>query len=191
MRVTSRSRLREIVTDILSVLCVLAVAWNIFVTNVPSVNMLGKAIYFEARNEPFKGRVAVAAVIFNRLKNPRWSTQYPTVVDIILAGQERGKMCDFSFACDGLPEAVPTWESTVWLTRSYAEASIILFLYHATGKYLDPTGGALTYQTLEGHDGGWFGLFRKCAEIGSHKFYCDTQPAPGQSHSPQQITAAN
>ena len=58
------------------------------------------------------------------------------------------------------------------LQRSYALAGVVLGVYNMTGAYFDPTGGALTYQTVVGDDTGWFGLFDKCAVIGQHKFYC-------------------
>ena len=148
---------------------VLGILWTAYTNLIPSVHTLGQAFYFEAGNEPLRGQLAVAAVVFNRISSP----EYPkTVVAVITDGAERGRGCDFSYTCDGKPEAVKRWDSWVKLQESYALAGIVLGVYGTTGQYFDPTGGALTYQTLAGDDTGWFGKFDKCAVIGRHKFYC-------------------
>jgi spore germination cell wall hydrolase CwlJ-like protein len=121
-----------------------------------------------------RGQLAIAAVVFNRIKSP----EYPkTVVAVVTDGANRGKGCDFSYTCDGKPEAVKRWDSWFKLQASYALAGTVLGVYNTTGYYYDPTGGALTYQTVAGKDTGWFGLFNKCAVIGQHKFYCKKKAA--------------
>lgn len=155
--------------------------WIGYTSFIPSVRTLGQALYFEAGYEPLRGRLAVAAVVFNRIKDPN----YPkTVVQVLLDGAERGKGCDFSYSCDGLPEAVERWDSWFKLQASYALAGIVLGVYGTTGHYFDPTGGALTYQTLAGGDDGWFLRFDKCAVIGRHKFYCKKTTAITANVSP-------
>lgn len=154
-------------------LCTTAVVfgacWIAYTNLIPSVRTLGEALYFEAGNEQLRGQLAIAAVVFNRLKSP----EYPkTVVTVITDGHERPRACDFRYLCDGLPEAVERWGSWFKLQGSYALAGIVLSVYNTTGQYYDPTDGALTYQTLTGEDTGWFGFFDKCAVIGHHKFYC-------------------
>ncbi len=144
-------------------------SWTAYTNLIPSVQTLGEAFYFEAGNESLQGQLAIAGVVFNRIHN----AQYPkTVVTVIQDGSDRGKGCDFSYLCDGKPEAVKLWSSWFKLQGSYALAGVVLGVYNSTGHYYDPTGGALTYQTVVGADTGWFGLFDKCAVIGEHKFYC-------------------
>jgi spore germination cell wall hydrolase CwlJ-like protein len=144
-------------------------AWTAYANFIPSVRTLGQAFYFEARNEPLQGKLAIAAVIFNQINDP----QYPkTVVSVIMAGHERGIHCDFSYTCDGLGEGLERWGSWFKQQELFALAGIVLGVYNGTGHYYDPTGGALTYQAVAGADTGWFGLFEKCAVIGGHKFYC-------------------
>ena len=37
-----------------------------------SLNLISRFVYAESRGEPYKGQVAVAAVILNRVKDSRW-----------------------------------------------------------------------------------------------------------------------
>lgn len=149
--------------------------WTAYTNLIPSVQTLGEAFYFEAGNESLQGQLAIEAVVLNRIKDP----DYPkTVVAVLRDGSDRGKGCDFSYLCDGKPEAVKLWSSWFKLQGSYALAGVVLAVYNSTGYYFDPTGGAVTYQTLAGEDTGWFGLFDKCAVIGGHKFYCKKKTKP-------------
>jgi spore germination cell wall hydrolase CwlJ-like protein len=66
-------------------------------------NCLARAIYFEARSETELGQLAVAKVILNRVKDP----EYPnTICGVVYQGSGRRNSCQFSFACDGLPDDV-------------------------------------------------------------------------------------
>ena len=60
------------------------------------------AIYHEARGETITGRMAVARVILNRTR----SRAYPdTICGVVFQGAQRPFRCQFSFACDDLPDA--------------------------------------------------------------------------------------
>ena len=64
---------------------------------------LAQAIYFEARNEPARGQQAVAQVVLNRVFSP----YYPKdVCAVVYQNAHRHLSCQFTFACDGKPEAV-------------------------------------------------------------------------------------
>ena len=64
---------------------------------------LTQAIYFEARNEPARGQQAVAQVVLNRVFSP----YYPKdVCSVVYQNAHRHLSCQFTFACDGKPEAV-------------------------------------------------------------------------------------
>ena len=64
---------------------------------------LEQAIYFEARNEPARGQQAVAQVVLNRVFSP----YYPKdVCSVVYQNAHRHLSCQFTFACDGKPEAV-------------------------------------------------------------------------------------
>jgi spore germination cell wall hydrolase CwlJ-like protein len=123
---------------------------------------LADAIYFEARGEPERGRIAVAQVVLNRLKNPA----YPNTI----CGKRN--RCQFSFACDGIPERInnkAAWAEAQALAKRVMEDDRTLYLddvgaathYHAT--YVRPRwarhmtkkekiGRHIFYQT---HKGGW------------------------------------
>jgi hypothetical protein len=64
---------------------------------------LTDAIYFESRGEPERGQVAVAQVVMNRV----FSGFYPsTVCGVVYQNSHRRLACQFTFACDGIPDKV-------------------------------------------------------------------------------------
>jgi hypothetical protein len=64
---------------------------------------LAKAVYFEARNQPVRGQMAVAQVVMNRVFSP----YYPNdVCGVVYQNAHRYLSCQFTFACDGKSEAV-------------------------------------------------------------------------------------
>ena len=64
---------------------------------------LATAIYFEARNEPVRGQIGVAQVVLNRVFSP----YYPdTVCGVVYQNAHRRLSCQFTFACDGIPDVV-------------------------------------------------------------------------------------
>jgi hypothetical protein len=70
---------------------------------------LAQAVYFEARNEPARGQQAVAQVVMNRVFSP----YYPKdVCSVVYQNAHRHLSCQFTFACDGKPEA--TNERGAW-----------------------------------------------------------------------------
>jgi spore germination cell wall hydrolase CwlJ-like protein len=75
---------------------------------------LAQAIYFEARNEPARGQQAVAQVVLNRVFSP----YYPKdVCSVVYQNAHRHLSCQFTFACDGKPEAVNERGAWVRATR--------------------------------------------------------------------------
>lgn len=59
---------------------------------------LANAIYYEANGEPLSGQRAVAQVVLNRLRHPRFPK---SVCEVVNQGSERSTGCQFSFTCDG------------------------------------------------------------------------------------------
>lgn len=67
------------------------------------VSCLADAVYFEARGEPEAGQRMVAEVVLNRVE----SRFYPdTVCDVVYQNDHMRGACQFSFACDGIPEEI-------------------------------------------------------------------------------------
>ncbi len=121
---------------------------------------LARAIYFEARSEPRDGQIAVANVIMNR-KNNRY---YPsTVCGVVNQGAKRRNSCQFSFACDGIPD-IPrnnkSWRS------SKAIASSVL-----KGKLRDKRMRRVTHYHADYANPKWAKQLVRVATIGRHIFY--------------------
>ena len=67
---------------------------------------LAEAIYYEARSESFKGKIAVANVILERMKRKDFPNTICKVVHdgVYWKGHIVRNKCAFSFYCDGKPE---------------------------------------------------------------------------------------
>src|SRR5688572_9945937 len=81
---------------------------------------LAEAIYFESRGEPLKGQVAVAEVVLNRVDDRKFPR---TVCGVTNQGAGSGRGCQFSYACDGRPDAM---KSTAARLRAEKLAAIML-----------------------------------------------------------------
>ena len=64
---------------------------------------LAEAMYFEARNQGWKGMLAVGVVIQNRVKDPRYPSDICSVVrqGKYWQGHPVKHKCQFSYYCDG------------------------------------------------------------------------------------------
>lgn len=124
-------------------------------------NCLARAIYFEARSESVIGQMAVAKVILNRVKSP----EYPnTICGVVYQGSQRRNSCQFSFACDGLPDDIKqpaAWANSKRVAQKAlaGDAKVAAMLsgvtnYHA--DYVKPK---------------WAKSMRKAVKIGRHIFY--------------------
>lgn len=132
------------------------------------VNCLALNIYFEARDEPEEGRRAVAHVVLNRVADRRWPS---TPCAVIAQGwPEAGRVCQFSWYCDGrsdIPRAGPHWRDATRLADK---------VYW--GRSTDPTGGAFWYHA-DYVTPWWSKHLRRGPKIGHHIFYLDPdKPAP-------------
>jgi len=130
---------------------------------------LAEAIYFEARGEPELGRIAVAQVVLNRLKNPAYPN---TICSVVYQNKSKRNRCQFSFACDGIPERISdqaSWKMARELSDRILDDDRTLFLedvgaathYHAnyvrprwarSMKKMDTIGRHIFYKT---YNGGW------------------------------------
>jgi spore germination cell wall hydrolase CwlJ-like protein len=124
---------------------------------------LAEAIYFEARGEPEQGQIAVAQVVLNRLKNPT----YPkTICDVVYQNANMLNACQFSFACDGLPETID--EPDAWKI-ALALAQKVVADDDKT-MYIADVGAATHYHATYVRPD-WAGEMLKVDKIGSHVFY--------------------
>lgn len=125
-----------------------------------AVKCLAEAIYFEARSEPERGQMAVAQVVVNRA----FSGYYPNdICGVVYQNKHRHLACQFTFACDGIPDIVyskPHWAMAERLANDALD-----------GKgYLDDVGKATHYHAYYVSPR-WARSMRKMARIGAHTFY--------------------
>jgi hypothetical protein len=121
---------------------------------------MATAIYFEARDEPVKGQIAVAQVIMNRIRSPF----YPkTICGVVYQGERNRHGCQFSFTCTGKPNSVkekPEWATSVKLAKQVIAGEV----------FLDEVGSATHYHATYVHPD-WRHELDKVAQIGGHIFY--------------------
>jgi hypothetical protein len=121
---------------------------------------LTEAIYFEARGEVVNGQIAVAQVVLNRV----FSGFYPsTVCGVVYQNSHRHLACQFTFACDGIPDRVT--EPDAW-TRAKQIAHDTL-----DGKlWLKQVGKSTHYHAYWVHPS-WVREMMKMHKLGVHTFY--------------------
>jgi spore germination cell wall hydrolase CwlJ-like protein len=132
------------------------------------INCLALNIYFEARSEPEKGKVAVAHVVMNRVADPKFPDSICQVVK--QGGERRRNRCQFSWWCDGRSDEPRD-------TQAWQESRIIAHMVF-TGSSPDPTRGALFYHA-DYVDPYWKTAFMRGPKIGRHIFY----RVKGQQHA--------
>jgi spore germination cell wall hydrolase CwlJ-like protein len=126
-------------------------------------NCLARAVYFEARSETELGQLAVAKVILNRTRDPN----YPkTICGVVYQGSDRRNSCQFSFACDGLPDDVKS--AAAW-SRSKKIAQRAL-----EGDRSVKVMGAATHYHADYVSPKWSRSMKRLIKIGRHIFYSDT-----------------
>jgi spore germination cell wall hydrolase CwlJ-like protein len=126
---------------------------------------LARNIYFEARNQSFRGQIAVAQVTLNRVSDSRFPDSVCSVVT--QAKKDRnGKpikdKCQFSWYCDGKPDRMLESEEKYYAI-SIARNALM-------GNYLDVTNGATHYHSTAVSPY-WRKQFTKVAAIEDHIFY--------------------
>jgi spore germination cell wall hydrolase CwlJ-like protein len=126
-------------------------------------NCLARAIYFEARSESELGQIAVAKVILNRVKAPEFPK---TICGVVYQGSGRRNSCQFSFACDGLPDDVKSaqaWSKAKSVARRTiagdAKVAALTTADHYHADYVKPK---------------WAKSMKRLVKIGRHIFYEDS-----------------
>ncbi|WP_298309154.1 cell wall hydrolase [uncultured Erythrobacter sp.] len=123
-----------------------------------ALNCLTQAIYYEAANEPQKGKMAVAQVVMNRMRHPA----YPNSVCGVVYQGVNNRVCQFSFTCDGALLRKP-------LQRQWLE-SLSVAKEAMNGKQL-PDVGTATHYHADYVVPKWAYTLAKINVIGRHIFY--------------------
>lgn len=121
---------------------------------------MATAIYFEARGESYRGQVAVGQVVLNRVAHRLYPS---TICGVVFQNQNKRNACQFSFACDGIPERVT--EQKAW-----DQANEIAKLVIAGNEYLTEVGHSTHYHATYVYPH-WAPRMKKNTKIGLHVFY--------------------
>ena len=125
-----------------------------------SEKCLANAIYFESRGEPVRGQIAVAQVVLNRVFSPF----YPkTVCDVVYQNAHRHNSCQFTFACDGIPDIVTepdAWERAKRIARDMLDGRL----------WMPEVAKSTHYHAYWVHPN-WVGEMKKFYSLGVHSFY--------------------
>ena len=121
---------------------------------------LANAVYFESRGEAVRGQIAVAQVVLNRA----FSGYYPNdVCGVVYQNAHRHLACQFTFACDGIPDVITeaeAWERAKRIAKATLDGKI----------WLPEIGKATHYHAYWVHPW-WVRTMRKLTRIGVHTFY--------------------
>lgn len=130
---------------------------------------LAEAIYFEARGESRQGQMIVGQVILNRVASGRFPD---TVCGVVYQNASRRNACQFSFACDGQPEAIT--EKRAWKTAE-SQARKLLDCDDACREEKGWTEGlwASTHYHADYVMPTWASKLRQSGRVGTHLFYVE------------------
>jgi spore germination cell wall hydrolase CwlJ-like protein len=121
---------------------------------------LANAVYFESRGESVRGQMAVAQVVMNRV----FSGFYPNdVCGVVYQNARRHLACQFTFACDGIPDVVTepeAWEIAKRIARDTLD-----------GKLWMPEVARSTHYHAYWVRPSWIREMRRILKIGVHSFY--------------------
>lgn len=117
-------------------------------TTSSEVNLLARVVYGEARGEPYKGMVAVAAVVLNRLRSPKFPNTMAGVV------YQPGA---FSIVADGQINLAPD-ETAIKAAKDALNG-------------WDPTNGCLFYYNPAKTTNKWMLSQPVVLRIGNHAFF--------------------
>ncbi len=126
-------------------------------------NCLARAVYFEARSESELGQLAVAKVIINRTH----TDGYPrTICGVVYQGSGSRNSCQFSFACDGLPDDVKQ-------PGAWAQSKRIAQKAMSGNANMGGAMGLATNYHADYVKPKWSRTMRRLIQIGHHIFYSD------------------
>ena len=138
-----------------------------------AVSCLAAAVYFEAGTESLAGQRAVAQVVLNRVRDPKFPA---SVCGVVFQGAPRRKGCQFSFVCDGSFHRRPPGPAQLARARSVAEQAL-------DGRVEPEVGTSTHYHASYVHPS-WERRLVKVDRIGAHIFY----RRPGKAGEPSALT---
>lgn len=128
---------------------------------------LARNIYWEAANEPFEGKVAVAQVTMNRVESGRFPGSVCGVVYQKNVIYEK-VICQFTWYCESTHRVRPVHQP-LWRESQEVAKKVLL-----EGFRLPSLGGAMFYHADYIPDPGWSRNMTRVGKIGRHIFYKKT-----------------
>jgi spore germination cell wall hydrolase CwlJ-like protein len=124
-------------------------------------NCLADAMYYEARGEGRAGQLAIAEVVYNRMR----SGYYPnTICGVVFEGSSLRTGCQFSFTCSG--DMARRKSAAVWRRAQRLALQVVTGIV----QLQNTTGGALSFHA-EDVAPGWADTMVRTVQIGHHIFY--------------------
>ena len=123
-----------------------------------ALKCLAEAVYFEARGEAVRGQIAVAQVIMNRVFSPFYPNDVCGVVH-----QSNGRGCQFSYNCDGIPNAVT--EPSAMARATHIARDML------NGKLWMPEVAKATHYHAYWVRPDWINEMHTISKMGVHTFY--------------------
>jgi spore germination cell wall hydrolase CwlJ-like protein len=121
---------------------------------------LANAVYFESRDEPVRAQIAVAQVVMNRVFSPFYPND---VCGVVYQNANRHLACQFTFACDGIPDVVT--EPAAWARAKHIARDML------DGKLWMPEVAKSThYHDYWAHPN-WVGEMKRMDRLGGLIFY--------------------
>ena len=137
---------------------------EIIVVDERERHCLALAIYHEARNQPLDGRIAVAAVVLNRVR----TGAYPNSICAVIFDR-----CQFSWVCDRRKQYNPEFHANVIERRAWRDsvqlANDIIVNYNRR-TFVDITQGATFFHAVYVRPH-WRNHKTVTLRIGAHIFY--------------------
>lgn len=124
-----------------------------------AAHCLTQAVYYEAASETPAGQRAVAQVVLNRVRDPRYPA---SVCGVIFQGSERTTGCQFTFTCDGAMARKP---DPALFARARGVALAALF------GQVEPLVGLATHYHTKQVVPFWRTELVKLRTVGAHIFY--------------------
>jgi len=121
---------------------------------------LANAVYFEARGEDVRGQIAVAQVVMNRVFSPFYPND---VCGVVYQNAHRRHACQFTFACDGIPDVVTeqdAWERAKRIARDMIDGKL----------WMPEVAKATHYHAYWVHPD-WINEMKRIYKLGVHAFY--------------------
>jgi spore germination cell wall hydrolase CwlJ-like protein len=121
---------------------------------------LANAVYFEARGESVRGQIAVAQVVMNRVFSPFYPND---VCGVVYQNAGRHLACQFTFACDGIPDIVTepdAWERAKRIARDMLDGRL----------WMPEVSKSTHYHAYWVHPD-WVNEMKKIYKLGVHTFY--------------------